>query len=406
MCNTHNYFKRITIIFVVIATTLIGFLLITDNVSADGPTGTLVDTSYNVDKGATNERGYHYWPGVFRARFSGTDIGVYCIDAETLTYNGTAYNESSRAIDCRVQWLVINYPPSLTGLSTPEAAARQAAIWHFTNGGLYVTNRPNVQRRAWDIINSIPADPCNNLPKPPTIEFIQPEPNSVNPIDVPFDLVILVKDQAGNPLAGQTITLQATGGTLSNKTISTGADGKAQVSIVADSMQQATVTAALSYEYLKAIPLEATVQPRQNLIRVKPHRERVSTNITVEWKQTSTSDLIIIKMANMNGTYQFTSDQLGSFKLTNGGKVTFNDLTPGSYSFAENPASFPMPHMSLIKVSCVDNDNHPLATSINYDEFRADIELPPSQTVTCTVLNEAPGNESGNHKLYLPIVVQ
>lgn len=119
------------------------------------------------------------------------------------------------------------------------------------------------------------------------------------------------------------------------------------------------------------------------------------------------SDLTIIQTANVKGSYQFTSDKLGSFNLTNGARRTFKNLTAGSYSFAEDPTSFPKPHMSLVRVNCVDDKEQSLPISIDYDEFRTTIELPPSQTITCTVLNEA-ANYSGatHHTLYLPIVVR
>jgi hypothetical protein len=381
MSNLH---KVATIFFITVAWAMIAILWLPNNSLAEGPDGTLTNVSHNVDKSATDANGLHHWPGVFKMNFGGTDVGAFCVDVHTLTYNNTHYKESSKALPCEIAWILHHYPPELQGLSTTEAAARQAAIWHFSDNGLFVNNRPEVIERAWQIINSIPANPCADIPGPATIEFIAPPANSKDTIGNSFTLVISVK-QGDKPFANATIKLKTNFGELGSSTVTTGPDGTAKVTINSSVKGVAEIIAELEYEYMVAVRLQSVESNRQFLARLKPVYDKISTKISVEWTGTT-----LIKRENsdfpLDTMWNFVGPK-APFTLKNGGSTVIG--TPGVYKEVA-PESCKDPQFILYDVICTDEGGKDYSINKNISLLSADIPVEPGENLTCTYDNRIP----------------
>jgi hypothetical protein len=107
--------------------------------------------------------------------------------------------------------------------------------------------------------------------------------------------------------------------------------------------------------------------------------------------------------ANPNHEFSFTGD-LGAFTLTHGGSQNF-PKDSGTYTVAEDPASFPDKYWALLSVICVDEENEPVTgVEVDLDNFSADIPLESGQHVTCTFHNERADLEEDTYQYYLPLI--
>jgi hypothetical protein len=91
--------------------------------------------------------------------------------------------------------------------------------------------------------------------------------------------------------------------------------------------------------------------------------------------------------ANETHAFGFTGD-LGDFTLASGESKEFLDLVPGTYTVAEDPASFPDEYWTLVSVTCVDQMNPRTCVRVNLPSVSAAIRLQPGQHLECTFLNE------------------
>ena len=121
-----------------------------------------------------------------------------------------------------MRWLLLHYPPLLDG-SNAEMAARQAAVWHFSDGFM-----PDSER-AWQIINSVPDDPC--AADQPSIS-ITPA-SAVTPINTTQTLTVTVT-RSGTPVSGQAVALSTDQGTLNTDAVTTDDQGQATFTLTHD----------------------------------------------------------------------------------------------------------------------------------------------------------------------------
>ena len=93
--------------------------------------------------------------------------------------------------------------------------------------------------------------------------------------------------------------------------------------------------------------------------------------------------------------------------------MTFDNLMPGEYTIAEDPASFPNSNWALLSVVC---EPDALVGPPDLFNYRATVSVGAGQDITCVFTNQAatyedddPGDTNtgavGDNRLYLPFVV-
>jgi hypothetical protein len=178
-----------------------------------------------------------YWGGVLVVEEEGTDnqIGTFCTDITTLTHTGVQYQINTDplldiAMTCELLYILNQYPPGLTDdLSDVEAAARQAAVWYFSNGFVVDSNQsPDVYARAQEIIDEV--EGITNYGTDPhlaceAIQTLSAIPNlKIQPVGDAFEVVASFPN--GDPVVGLEVFLS----TGSPNPVITGDDGKAPFS--------------------------------------------------------------------------------------------------------------------------------------------------------------------------------
>ncbi len=195
------------------------------------------------------------WAGVFKVDLY--DKGAYshsvssfCTNITHPTHIGDQYQVTSQLADCKVAYLVNNYPPLLSfanltkAQANAEAAARQATVWHFADG-FTITGPDVVKVRAEELIAEVNQQAnCDALPQP--VEISLSPAAQVNVTNTPFSYTITAT-QAGQPVAGLEIDVKTTAGTLSSATLTTDSKGKTRFSINSTDPATAVVEAKAVY---------------------------------------------------------------------------------------------------------------------------------------------------------------
>ena len=79
----------------------------------------------------------------------------------------------------------------------------------------------------------------------PTLDLTPESATNILPGDSSHEFTVTVKDQGGNPMTGQNVSLSTTFGTLSDAEVTTGGDGTATFTISSTTQGTATITATL-----------------------------------------------------------------------------------------------------------------------------------------------------------------
>ena len=296
-----------------------------------------------------------HWAGVIHVNIppnSAPEIPTFCTDLTTTIHAGDCF-QTAGATACPITWLLNNgYGPS-DSLANAEAAARQAAVWYYSDG-MTVNSGDPVYARTQAIIAAVPS-PCV-LPTAPPEMAIDP-PSAVNflPGGETHELTVIVTQQ-GNAVAGQVVTLQTDFGTLSASQVTTGLDGRASFSITSSSVGTAHITARFSY--MLPAGTRFTKLPgaadQQVIVLGTPQTGDVVASATKTWEQ---GTLIIVhkfRDDNTNGIQDGVEEslsgwtmrlyrldgstwtQVGTSKTTNSaGNAVWNSLAPGTYRAEE-----------------------------------------------------------------------
>jgi len=213
------------------------------------------------------------WAGVFKVDLYtqgaySHSVSSFCTNITHPTHVGDKYQVTSQLADCKVAYLVNNYPPLLTfsGLSTSaannEAAARQAAVWHFADG--FTINSPDtVKARADALIDEVNQKAnCGALPQPVEIK-VSPS-NQVALTGAPFYYTVTAT-QNGQPITGLTVNLTTTAGTLNHASVVTDSKGKGYFSVTASDPATAVVEAKAVY-VMPSGTLFQGVNPEQQIL--------------------------------------------------------------------------------------------------------------------------------------------
>jgi len=212
-----------------------------------GPYGSISGT---LDGGSVSYRG-----GTMKFQLAGGDtIPSFCTDLRHHVSTGDTFVTSDEVMACPVRWLLLHYPPRLSGY-TPwpdrpdalssigdEMAARQAAVWHFSDGFL-PDEGTTIGARAWEIINSVPEEPC--AADQPAIA-ITPA-SAVNPINTTQTFTVTVT-RGDEPVVGQVVTIDADYGTPTPATVTTDDQGEATFTLTystPDTTSHITATAQM-----------------------------------------------------------------------------------------------------------------------------------------------------------------
>jgi TQXA domain-containing protein len=192
---------------------------LTGNPLGSPATGVALNGSIGTGTGCPTPSGTHNvgYAGTFNIQIDGGAATLaYCVD---LTHPiGASDCEPQVPTDypCEVTYILSTYYPNAAvpgGLTTAEeAAAVQAAIWHFTDC-YTVTGPSNVATRAAAIIADAEAHGtvCDPPTAPHSISIAPPAATNVLPTQSTHAATATVLDTVGAPVVGSAITVQVTG---------------------------------------------------------------------------------------------------------------------------------------------------------------------------------------------------
>ena len=196
--------------------------------------------------------GHHsFWAGTILGQMNSHATSYYCIDISHYLKWNRPY-EYDGAITGPVAYILRNYYPHVpyTGdngqlnRERKEAAAVQAAIWHFSDGfdASTISNNNQIKNRALEIIDAA----TNQNPVPITTFTVQPASQVVQ-VGQTAMLTVVLRDSEGNPVPNAFVTLNTTAGTLVPEEGTTDANGQIIVALQYDDVtnpESAEITVA------------------------------------------------------------------------------------------------------------------------------------------------------------------
>ncbi len=345
--------KRVAYRFPAVLVVLLVIGLMAQQVQAAPTAGTYVGLGPNngniygkLDPSQTTETKHTGGTMKFQVASSSTIIPMFCTDLRNTVQNNDLYEYSGLLSNCKLVYLMRHYPPRLDTDPYPdgvagsltnkgeEMAARQSAVWHFSDGWIPrdTANKTSCQAnypssaadriacRAWEIINTINTiqEPCN-VDNP--VLKITPV-TAVNPLGTDtggnryyqdYEVEVL---QGSTPVAGKAVSLSIGAGegslddlidpletfpTLSI-TVTTAANGKAMFRLYSpDSSVEVTSTITATAEGMKfpagAVYINKTRSPGQKLILGEETTAPLSAEASALWVK---GKIIILKFEDPN----------------------------------------------------------------------------------------------------------
>ncbi|MGC9359305.1 MAG: SdrD B-like domain-containing protein [Anaerolineae bacterium] len=256
-----------------------------------------------------------YWAGVLNVRVDGTGLRAFCIDIHNRISPGRCYDSSTFGVTSGwVARTIADYPAEAS-LSDTEAAARQAAIWYFSDGFvLDPSYNVSIYARAQAIIQDIEAKcssgACDPLLPPQLsldpvseVDWLAPDGQGGFLEDV-HTLTVTVT-RGSEPVAGAEVTVSTTVGELSwgaasgsSITVATGADGTATVLLTHDAVGTAVVTAT----YVASFPTGTIINPGidvQKVVIGESFGYPLTASATKQWGEGER--IIVQKFDDANG---------------------------------------------------------------------------------------------------------
>jgi len=260
--------------------------------------------------------------------------------------------------DWRVAWVVTNYPPTTS--SRTDQAARQAAVWHLTDAydldqtdpTTEGTSTDNAVRTAYnDILNAIPATQPSEYQEGNVDLSIDPatDTNFLPGGEVHPFAVRLTK--GGSPLAGVTVNVSTSLGTLNKSSDVTNASGEAYFTVTRSTAGTATLTASASVTLPAGSRFISQSDPLGSQRLVLGQNKTTSTTATGSKIWSSSNNVVIahkFEDRNFNGVQDEGEPNLSgwSFTLTrpdgnsysqttnSSGDATFNNRISGNGTYA------------------------------------------------------------------------
>jgi hypothetical protein len=215
-----------------------------------------------------------YWAGVLNVRIDGSGLRAFCIDIHNRISPGRCYDSSPFGVTAGwVARTVTDYPAE-SGLSNTEAAARQAAIWYFSDGFVLDPNHnARIYARAQEIIQDIEAKCSSGACDPllplqldldPASEVDWLTPDGQGGFLEDEHMLTVSVTRGSEPVAGAEVTVSTTVGELSweaqsgtSVTVETGPDGTAVVVLTHDAVETAVINAT----YVASFPAGTIINP-------------------------------------------------------------------------------------------------------------------------------------------------
>jgi hypothetical protein len=347
----------------------------------------------------------NYVASIERITFpDGRVIDGYCVDSRERRLSGVEVCLLAPIDDVRLVYLITKYPP--TPNNNIEQAARQAAVWHFSNGlNLDLTkattrNDPAlnaaVAGRYTALLAEVNAiDPQN----PPAIFAPGPLAITIDPLaainqlpDEPNHPFTVSVTKGGLPLPGVEVRVQASFGSLTSQTGTTDATGEATFTISSDVVGFANITATATVTVPEVLEYVVKSDP----VRLQPFGiphgtpSALSASATKEWRNApppEPGDITLTKL--VEGT---TDDWSFSFELDGANLRTANndaptvlweDLVPNrTYTLSEVD---PGPKWSLGEFACTVNGTPAPDADPGTAGFQ--ILVTPGANVACSMTN-------------------
>ena len=255
---------------------------------------------------------------------SGNIAYGFCTDI----YHARAFNrgfclDSTFFSDWRVAWVVTHYPPTIN--NAIQQAARQAAVWRLTDGWLlnqadatiYNTTYDNAVRDAYNaVLTAIPASPPPEY-QPGNLQI------AINPVSAtnflpyqqahPFTVRLT---KGGFPLAGYTVNVTTSFGSLDRTSATTDANGEAVFTVTSSTPGSATLraTAVLALPAGSRFTDQASPDTWQRIVLGQVTQVTVVAQATKDWVQSN--NLIIahkFEDRNFNGTQEEDEPNLANW---------------------------------------------------------------------------------------------
>ncbi|MFN8504934.1 thioester domain-containing protein [Kouleothrix sp.] len=236
------------------------------------------------------------WAGVLKFRLDdGSDVPVFCIQLDVRVSAGDRYTSGGSVAElpngCQIRYLLDTYPAS-SATTADEAAARQLAIWAFSdNLDLATVADAAVRDRAIALANEARGKPCPPHRTEAPDLAIEPAATSAAPGQVVAYSVRAGPADAGQPLTvavdGPAALTDASGasGGQQQQQITLDAQGAASFWVVGTGAGQSSVRAALSYEldagtvYSEHDPSH----PTQRLVQAESASLTASAAAQIQW---------------------------------------------------------------------------------------------------------------------------
>jgi hypothetical protein len=313
-------------------------------------TGVVVGTGPGMRIRGSGYGEQEVWAGVIYVRIPATPDGervaAFCIDLAHPIRVGDEFTAADPT-PCQITWILENYPPG-PDLTDEEAAARQAAVWWFSDGFTVSSSSPEVRALAEEIIAAVPS-PCI-LPQEAPELTIDPAFSSVVLPETTQDFVVRA-EQDGSPLVGLEVELAVDGGHLSDTVVYTNGDGEAEFSVIKDSGEADAVTILATAEF--ALPrgtvFEPVIPDKQKLVLASPVTGSAFAEASAVWYEPGSIVAHKFIDLNLNGEqdpgeesytgwkiYLYRDRELLDTQLTDAaGNAVFSDLSPGTYLVSE-----------------------------------------------------------------------
>lgn len=232
---------------------------------------------------------------------SGQVVYGYCVDSLEARLTGVTVCLLAPISDVRLSYLIAKYPP--TPGDRIAQAARQAAVWHFSNGNNLNLADPTTEGPAVDdavvaqytaLLNEINAIDPNN---PPAILRPGPLAMAIDPVSAINELplqsshqITVTLTKGGFPLPGISVQVASSFGQFSQAQGTTDANGQAKFTVSSTVAGTASITATA----VVTVPQSLEYVVQQNPTALQPFGipsntvETLTANASKEWRTTST----------------------------------------------------------------------------------------------------------------------
>ena len=199
-----------------------------------------------------------YWAGVIYATINGAQKATFCIDIHTGTGTGVCYEVGDSIANAKIVWILKNYPPS-SSMSGSDAAAVQAAIWHFSDGW-DMTWPHSIRGKCRDIIDAANQN-SSAPPTPPTVNLS---------VDSQDGCTYTMRATTVPATQGIVLQLTKTAGSLSTSSVTTNPSGYATFQLTLSPGQCSTVEAKGNINVDSGVEFDSVPPGSQRLILGQP----------------------------------------------------------------------------------------------------------------------------------------